>query len=170
MVANSTVIIHSLEKSIKLPFEVTVNGEKKTFTLNGMIDRVDEVDGKIRLIDYKTGSCKNEDVRLKRMNKEDEITDYDQMKRNMDVKYLMQLLMYCYLYYHTEKKIPDTVGILSMMRIKSGLCEMNLLDNSILEMIEVFPEWLQGLFEEIYDKELAFEHTKKFPNYCSYCN
>lgn len=171
LVAQSTVIIHSLEKSIKLPFEVNVNGEKKTFTLNGMIDRVDEVDGKIRLIDYKTGGCTDDDVRLKRIIKKDEkLTDFHQMKRNMNVKYLMQLLMYCYLYYNTEKKIPDTVGILSMMRIKSGLCEMNLLDNSIMDMIEVFPGWLQGLFEEIYDKEMPFEHTKKFPNYCSYCN
>lgn len=167
--APNTVIIHSLEKNIKVPLQLKIHGEEKVFMLNGTIDRIDEVNGKIRLIDYKTGGCKDEDVRLKL---ESSRTKKSELELNMDVKHIMQLLMYCYLYYHSENNYPDTVGVVSMIRLKNGLCRMDLSEKTIPEMIEKFPEWLTELFEEIYNPEIPFEHksSSDWNNYCLYCN
>jgi hypothetical protein len=158
-----------LEKNIKIPLNLTIYGEGKLFMLNGTIDRIDEVNGKIRLVDYKTGGCKDEDVKLKA---ESSRTTKSELELNMDVKHIMQLLMYCYLYYNSENMYPDTAGIISMIRLKNGLCEMDLSDKTIPEMIEKFPIWLTELFEKIYDIETPFEHksSSDWNNYCLYCN
>lgn len=166
--APNTVVIHSLEKNIKVPLQLQVHGQQKVFMLNGTIDRIDEVNGKIRLVDYKTGVCKDTDVLLK---KETGRTKNSELKLNMGVKHIMQLLMYCYLYSHSENRFPDTAGVISMMRLKNGICEMDLLDRTVPEMVEKLPEWLSGLFEEIYDMEIPFEHKKEndWNSYCAYC-
>lgn len=165
--APNTVIIHSLEKNIKVPIGFTIHGQEKNIRLNGTIDRVDEVNGKIRLVDYKTGSCKDEDVRLKQ---ETNRTKNSELKLNLDVKHIMQLLMYCYIYYRDTNTYPDTAGIFSMIRLKNGLCTMDLLDKTVPEMMEKFPEWLQELFEELYDVNIPFEHKDRGEySYCTYC-
>ena len=167
--APNTVIIHHLEKNIKVPLNLTIYGEEKSFMLNGTIDRIDEVNGQMRLVDYKTGGCRDEDVKLK---SESSRTTKSELELNLDVKHIMQLLMYCYLYYHSENKYPNTAGIVSMIRLRNGLCEMDLSDKTIPEMIEKFPEWLTELFEKIYDTEIPFEHkaSSDWNNYCLYCD
>lgn len=164
--APNTVIIHSLEKKIKIPLELEINGQKKCFLLNGTIDRIDEVGGEIRLVDYKTGMSDDDKVTLKNATNK-----YSEVQRNLkDSKHLFQLLMYCYLYYHSEGKYPAEAGIISMIRLKNGLFKMNLLENTIPEMIERFPNWLHGLFEEMYDSEIHFKHMEKGEfDYCLYC-
>ena len=47
-----------LEKTFKGPLSFEVHGEKKQLTLKGTIDRVDEQEDSLRIIDYKTGSSK----------------------------------------------------------------------------------------------------------------
>src|SRR5690606_16378443 len=43
------------ERDYAIEFPITVCGETKTICLYGIIDRVDVVDGKTRIVDYKTG-------------------------------------------------------------------------------------------------------------------
>ncbi|MCO5260210.1 MAG: PD-(D/E)XK nuclease family protein [Crocinitomicaceae bacterium] len=163
--APNTVVIHSLEKKINYPLELELNGEKKSFNLNGTIDRVDEVNGQIRLVDYKSGGSKEEKRKLTTSKNEP-----DWRVHFSKASHLSQLLMYCYLYYHIEKVMPSQAGIFSMRAIKSGLLEMNLQHQTIEEMIAVYPTWLQELFEELYDTSIPFEHdANKFMNFCLYC-
>lgn len=167
--APNTVIIHSLEKNIKLTHEVVIDGEKKKILLNGTIDRIDEVNGKLRLVDYKSGSAKEEDIKLKLIPSKDASSA---RITNFKAKYAMQLAMYCYLYFQSEHKIPDTSGLFSMVRLKTGLIEMKMDDFSMIELIEKFPEWIQETFDELYDTEIQFSHNdskSKEYSYCSYC-
>jgi len=161
------IIIHNVEKKINAPMAMLIHDKKKMVTLVGTIDRIDEVDGKIRLIDYKTGMCKDEDVKLKSSLR----TEKTELQQNLDVKHIMQLLMYCYLYQFDTNKLPDTAGIFSMLRLKNGLCEMDLTDRTIVEMNRVFPSWLQELMNEIYNIDVPFEHKLRYEkvNYCLYC-
>lgn len=39
-------------------FNIKIEADKKLYTIKGVIDRVDEVDGKIKIVDYKTGAPK----------------------------------------------------------------------------------------------------------------
>ena len=48
--------IISLEEKYTLELDITVKGELTKITLGGIIDRIDKVNGNLRVIDYKTGS------------------------------------------------------------------------------------------------------------------
>ncbi|MBS9768205.1 MAG: PD-(D/E)XK nuclease family protein, partial [Flavobacteriaceae bacterium] len=50
--------IRGLEEKLQGNLSITVKGEEKTVILQGLIDRIDEKDGQIRIVDYKTGSIK----------------------------------------------------------------------------------------------------------------
>jgi ATP-dependent helicase/DNAse subunit B len=52
--------IVSLEERYVTPLPVLQNGRKVRIFTGGTIDRIDRVNGRIRIIDYKTGSVKNQ--------------------------------------------------------------------------------------------------------------
>lgn len=165
--APNRVIIHSLEQKIKVPLTLTIHGEKKNILLNGTIDRIDEVNGEIRLVDYKTGACKVEDVTYKAESKRSSKLEWE---LNMEVKHLMQLMMYSYLYYRTHGVYPSSSGIFSMVRINNGFFKLITGEHSMESLTERFPTWLEGVFEQIYDLETPFEHKMKGQfSYCIYC-
>jgi len=163
------IIIHSVEKKIKIPVLLSIEEQEKTFMLSGTIDRIDEIDGKIRLIDYKTGNCRDEDVTLKEVSNRSKKSE---MELNIEVKHLMQLLMYCYLYKQSMGIYPDSAGIISMLRLKNGMCELNLNQRTISEVTDQFPEWITELMSQIYDPDIPFEHTNRDEkrSYCTYCH
>ncbi|PID95417.1 MAG: hypothetical protein CSA94_01725 [Bacteroidetes bacterium] len=47
-----------LEEKLEGTLKIEVGGEQQTVVLKGLIDRIDEKDGKIRIVDYKTGHIK----------------------------------------------------------------------------------------------------------------
>jgi len=49
----------SLEEKYKTTFDIELNGNKSVVYVGGKIDRVDRVNGKIRVLDYKTGYVKS---------------------------------------------------------------------------------------------------------------
>jgi len=53
------ILIHSLEKKFLAEIITDIDGRKRKITIGGTIDRVDETDGIIRVIDYKTGNVGN---------------------------------------------------------------------------------------------------------------
>ena len=60
------VFIESLEAHYEQEVEIEILGEKKKVRLRGFIDRIDSVGGKIRIIDYKSGKVKPEEVKFKK--------------------------------------------------------------------------------------------------------
>ena len=81
-----------LDTENKYEMPVTPDG---SITLFGIIDRVDKVDGKVRIVDYKTGRF--EDKKMK-------ATGFEELFTNPDVKYVLQTFCYSLLYddkYHT---------------------------------------------------------------------
>ncbi len=161
----NSVIIHSLEKKISLPLQLEIDGEQKTINLNGTIDRIDEVNGHIRLIDYKSGKS-DDKKRTYATSKEKE----DWQVNFKNATHFTQLLMYCYMYYRTYGVMPTRAGIFSMVNIKGGLLEMDTKGNSIESLVDSFPEWLTGIFSDMYAASKPFEHTSgDYNNYCSYC-
>jgi CRISPR/Cas system-associated exonuclease Cas4 (RecB family) len=54
-------VLKMLENEIKLPYVFfTANGKQKEIYLKGILDRVDEVNGNMHIVDYKTGKNKRE--------------------------------------------------------------------------------------------------------------
>lgn len=155
-----TLRIISLEEKLKEPFSFMYKGEKMTVVLKGIADRIDEVDGKLRVIDYKTGVVENSKLKLAKGFDELELSNYGQA---------IQLLIYGYIYAkkHQLNELPES-GILSLRKIKDGLSTINFdkkfpIDNRV----EAVEELLSRIFTAMLEKEI-FEHNSE-AKYCKFC-
>jgi ATP-dependent helicase/nuclease subunit B len=159
------VFIEYLELEIKVPIEVEVHGVKKKLQLQGFIDRIDSIGERIRIIDYKSGTVKEDEAQINLIK-----CDEDVIKEFKNVKHAVQLAMYSYIYREKFGRIPDEVGLISLINVSKGL--ITLRDKGGIGLDEItdrFPVFLQELLTEMYDQGLLFEHTKERYHYCNYC-
>ncbi|MGN7513322.1 MAG: PD-(D/E)XK nuclease family protein [Allomuricauda sp.] len=91
---------------------ITVPGIDFPIKLKGTLDRVDEFDGTVRIIDYKTGKVEAKNVKI--TDWEALITDYDKSKA-------FQLLCYAYLYSKKHDTSDIQAGIISFKHLGKGL-------------------------------------------------
>ncbi len=158
------VFIEYLELELKADMEIEVLSEKKTLRFKGFIDRIDSIGGKIRIIDYKSGKVKEDDVVVKKINE-------DLIKTFGGTKHALQLALYCYLYRENYGELPAEASIYSLINIKDGTFPLSSKTSTVEELINLFPDFVAQLCEQIYDKELPFTHDMKAQfNYCLYCD
>jgi len=165
------------------PFKVIdLEGDKKSgykkqlqlsdnFAINisGFIDRIDEKDGIIRIIDYKTGgdSKKFRDI--------DSLFSDERKLRNNAV---FQLFFYSILYVESRgSDKPIIPGLNNIREINNKDFDYKLVFGGkkikdIREYLSSFEELLIDKINEIFDKKLSFEQTKdvEICKYCSYKN
>ncbi|NDV14733.1 PD-(D/E)XK nuclease family protein [Muricauda sp. TY007] len=91
---------------------ISVPGLDFPIKLKGTLDRVDEFDGTLRIIDYKTGKVEAKNVKI--TDWETLITDYDKSKA-------FQLLCYAYLYSKKYNASDIQAGIISFKHLGKGL-------------------------------------------------
>ena len=139
---------HTYERTLShpnLPFPVLIKGN---------VDRIEEHNGTIRIIDYKTGKVDKANVILKTWNGLTEDIKSDK---------IIQVLAYVYMYEHEAKGKPIEAGIISFKNLKSGFLpfvfkeekEMNsIIDESILSN---YLEQIVLLLSEILDEKIPFE-------------
>lgn len=153
-----------------------ISGGSKQVNIKGFIDRVDEKEGRVRILDYKTGSGSLD------FKSFDEVFEHDKDKRP---KYVLQTFLYGILYKEDEKNKDFanekiiTPGIYYMrdvfkedfetqLHYKSKEKDINevITDFSVYE--NEFREHLTACLEEIFNPEIPFiqsESTKP----CQYC-
>lgn len=149
--------LFSYIESEKIDFKVKIHGNA---------DRIDSVNDFIRIIDYKTGKVKDDELRVK--NIEDTILENKLGKS-------FQLLMYAYMYQqmHPEIESLNSANIsfrdlqqnwLKKVQIngdKSGLIDK--------EILHSFEDELKKLIEEIFDESIPFEHHER-TEACRFCD
>ena len=157
-----------MEKELSYETEIEVNGQMKKVTFKGNADRIDRVGEKIRVIDYKTGSCDAKKVKFGKDKSMDGLLKLDETKA-----FPLQLLLYFLMYKKAHPEVLSiTSGIISMRNISNGL--MNVVDpfsNSEEldnETAEEFEAVLHQLIQNMYSDDLIFEHNEK-SEYCEYC-
>ncbi len=110
------VIIHHIESDLRT--EINVPGSDFPIYIAGKVDRIDEVDGIIRIIDYKTGKVEQGKV---------EIIDWNAITSDY-TKYSkpFQILMYAYMI-QSEKKFnrPVEAGIISFKNLSAGFLKFS---------------------------------------------
>lgn len=150
------------EKALNDPLEVSPS---LSININLKIDRVDELGGNIRLIDYKTG-----DESLSAKSVED-LFDSSQENR---AKGMMQVLFYCYLYHRqcgTEReRIVPVIYKLREMSTK-GIELLKIKQQPLLNydmVAEEYEQRLTSLIEEIFNPEVPFTQAPT-NNHCGYC-
>ncbi len=159
------VYIEALEKEYESTIPVTVNGEVKQVRLRGIIDRIDRIGDRVRIVDYKTGRVDKKDVETRKSD-----IDADQFVETMaNKKHVLQLLQYAFLYQQNEGKLADP----TIISLVSGKSEPFYLDTKSVELndaVAAFPKYLQNILEQVYDTTTPFHHTDSgFFSYCKYC-
>lgn len=128
-----------------LPFPVLIKGN---------VDRIEERNGIIRIIDYKTGKVEKSSVTLKSWKG---LTD--------DIKNdkIIQVLAYAYMYEGNANGKPIEAGIISFKNLKSGFLPFNIKEEK--ESISIINQEIQSnyleqivlLLNEILDVTIPFE-------------
>ena len=165
MEQTSPVFIESLERELRADVEIEVLGVKKKVHLKGFIDRIDSIDGKFRIIDYKSGKVKKEDTStVKKVDLEKVIQGC------LGKKHVLQLIMYCYLFKVNLGELPREASIISFINIQDGVLPLETGDMALAEVVDLFPSILEAIINQIYDVEVPFVHddSKQF-SYCAYC-
>lgn len=146
------LVIVSIEKKYKTKIEVP--NLKFPVYIKGTVDRVDRLNGKLRIVDYKTGFV--DPFKLK-------IKDWETIRLDEGYSKALQILMYAYMYCN-ENKLSETVegGIIAFKKLNQGFLPFALgigknADSDInLEVFERFLEQLQLLIQEICDINQPF--------------
>lgn len=137
-----------LEREIihpRLPFPVKIGGN---------VDRIENRNGKIRIIDYKTGKVDKLNVTLKSWNGLTEDIKNDK---------IIQILAYAFMYEPDAKGLDIEAGIISFKNLKSGFLPFNFkVDKETIEVIsaEIMESYLEEiviLLNEILNVDVAFE-------------
>jgi ATP-dependent helicase/nuclease subunit B len=150
---HQSIKIIALEEPMRI--SLNIDGIKESIALKGKLDRIDEVNGTTRIIDYKTGKVERKNVEI--MSWENLINDYKYNKA-------FQLLCYAYMYARKNPNQPIEAGIISLKNLKEGVLlfakkeaprgpKETLIDNDTLSEFEVV---LHNLIREIYDPSIPF--------------
>lgn len=132
-------------------FETSLNFETVPYSikLKGFIDRIDEFDGTLRIIDYKTGTTESRDVKIKEW---DELVSSDLKSK------AFQLLCYAYLINKNTEKDTFIAGIYAIKNLKNGLHQFSFNTNPIIDaqVLKEFENQLESLVQEIFNPEIPF--------------
>ena len=129
----------------RLPFPVLIKGN---------VDRIEFRNGKIRIVDYKTGKVEQRNVTLK---------DWKGLTEDIKNEKIIQVLAYAYMFEEMAKGQEMEVGIISFKNLKSGFLPFQFRQDKDIaavispEIMESYLEQLVILLQEILDVELPFE-------------
>jgi hypothetical protein len=137
-------------------FERTLKHPSLPFPLKigGSVDRIEEHNGNIRIIDYKTGKVEKSNVTLK---------SWKGLTNEIKNDKIIQILAYAFMYEKEANGKPIEAGIISFKNLKSGFLpftfkenkdETTLIDDGILNN---YLEQMVLLLNEILDETKPFE-------------
>ena len=162
--AGNTIRIIALEDNEETL--IKIEGIDQPVKIKGMVDRVDEFNGQIRIIDYKTGKVTQDKVRVSEWDLI--LSDFDKYSKPF------QILAYAYMRFQSGKsQLPLKAGIISFKNLAEGFLPFQKkighgkYDDTITkDILDEFEIQLKNLILEIYNKELPFtENELKAPNF-----
>lgn len=146
-----------------LAAEIAIEEIDFPIKIHGQVDRIDELNGVIRIIDYKTGMVNSTNLK---------VIDFDTIR---ELKYYkaIQVMLYAYLYtQHTKFDFSKEIeaGIISFKNLKSGFLKMNFSsnyrtpDNQVTqEKLEEFMNEVKEILKEMYSVEISFIEPADLP-------
>ncbi|MBQ9639640.1 MAG: PD-(D/E)XK nuclease family protein [Bacteroidales bacterium] len=153
-----TLVMLAAEQTYRQP--ISIGAEHPTAYIRGTADRIDQMDGRVRVVDYKSGSVKKEDLNLSRAKLE---------QGNVPDKWF-QVATYAWLYARTEQlPHPITSGIYPLRTLHADFMEASLdgqtdFDTNLIDQVE---ELLESVVGEIMS-DAPFVPKPDY-NRCQYC-
>lgn len=154
----------------RMEVPIVVAGQRYYVGLKGIIDRIDRKDGKVRVLDYKTGQDE------KRFESLESLFDRDNLRRN---KAAMQTLLYSLLYLNINPQEEGRIipGLYNSRELFSAGFDVRLEIKAdrgyqpVQDVRDYAPEYMQHLgklLEEIFSPEIPFTQTDNLRK-CDYC-
>lgn len=149
--ANSLKILHI--ESADLKQEISVPGLDFPVFIKGRVDRVDELNGNIRVIDYKTGVTEQKNLN---------VPEWKDITENEEKNKAFQVLCYAYMLNRLKNYNPIYAGIISFRNLGAGFMSFGLGKgkNTVREidsnLLDSFQEELIRLIAEIFDADTPF--------------
>ncbi|MCL6274143.1 PD-(D/E)XK nuclease family protein [Muricauda sp. 2012CJ35-5] len=141
-----TIKIIALEQ--KFETELQIPELDYPIKLKGTLDRVDLVDGSLRIVDYKTGRVEPINVKLK---------DWNELTESYDKSKAFQLLCYSYLYYKNTGVSTMIAGIYTFKNLNKGFLQFSFNSPVITdESLSNFEASLFQLISEICNPNIPF--------------
>ncbi|PHR73716.1 MAG: hypothetical protein COA67_03045 [Lutibacter sp.] len=146
--------IIGLEK--KLSAKIEIESLNFPVKLHGIIDRIDQVDGVTRIVDYKTGMVQSSQLRM---------TDFSKMSDDYKYTKALQVMLYAHLFIEETNfdiSKPIEAGIISFKNLNSGFLKMNFAEGRAKdhiiseEKINEFLVELKRIITEIFNPEIPF--------------
>lgn len=134
--------------------------------LAGRADRIDRIDDTIRVLDYKTGSVRNEDLTIN-----ESISSLDKLTPKS-----LQLIIYKYLYLKMHQEIDTNnigiePGIIGLRKLSNGIFVLDnkskTFDNE--DFVKNCDDLFTNLIAEILDTNIPFKQVDD-ENKCMYCD
>ena len=141
---NNRIVILDVEKDFK------VNLKKEVF-LKGKIDRIDKFNGRVRIVDYKTGYMDPKNLIC--------TSDFEYFKGDYKYNNQFQLLLYLLALKIEGESVENfQAGVISLKSPLKGIIPLknkgeNSLDFKILDQVQYF---LKLVIAEIFDKKKSF--------------
>jgi CRISPR/Cas system-associated exonuclease Cas4 (RecB family) len=161
---NPVISILGLEKDFRMEYPVEINGKLTKVNLNGIIDRIDQVDGGIRIIDYKTGNCELNSKSIA------DLFIRGSMRRPKEV---FQVLLYCEFLLNHELPSSDLMpGLFRLGKFRGGEYDFRAKvagkDVVFAEVREEFNTGFKEVLKELFNPDVPFKRTED-EQICRYC-
>ena len=139
-----------------LSCEIEVKSLPFPIKIAGKVDRIEERDGNIRIIDYKTGKVDGNSLK---------INDFTDLTSDLKNEKIIQLLCYALMFENHEliQNREVLAGIISFKNLKSGFLPFGLgkgKDAEVVISIEILEDFkleLEKLIVEIFNPEIPFK-------------
>lgn len=157
---HSTEII-GLECDLAHEIPIDVDGRKLNVRIAGRADRIDRVDGCVRITDYKTGKVEEKEL---------VVNEEEPQLENVSKKWL-QVMAYAWMYQRgTHPTKPMQSGIFPMGRTDIDLLKASWCGSEILsaECIDSFERALAKLLAELFHPDIPFLAVRSKED-CKFC-
>ena len=148
--------------------------ERLAVRLAGFADRVDQLpDGRLRVVDYKSGLVKRNDLQLRGSNNRlspAEAVDRLLTEASSSADKVRQLWLYRLMLAHTAKRETAETAILSLRNIDEGLlaADLNFLTEGGEDFVAVSEELVRKIVLRMLDPTEPIRKTDDFAK-CEYC-
>lgn len=140
-----------------ISLEHSINSYKiDKYSINGIIDRVDKINNKFRVIDYKTCQTSNNIKNISEL--------FDRDKNRINSSKILQILMYSMT---IENSIPMIISLRDINKDHSVKIN-NKSINMTSDVISELKDCLLFVLNEIFDPNIKFKNTNNEKN-CTFC-
>jgi len=139
------ISLNQMLEDERLPYSVKIAGN---------VDRIEQRNGKIRIIDYKTGKVELRSVQLK---------DWNGLTLDIKNDKIIQLLCYAFMYEQQTNGMEMEAGIISFKNMRAGFLPFGIKEDKNVDMVitpdvlDAFKTEVVSLINEILDVEIPFE-------------